>query len=680
MPRLGCATDSLYGTVSPTAPTTRISLPRLQRHFSVILRPHDHSPAIVAVVHGGGTALCYRTPSDHFAMRIKRVQVEEGFLDGLDLSFSQGLNVIIGERGTGKTSLIELIRFCLGVHGYTEESRKRSLDHAISVLEGGQISVTLTDGERDMIVTRSTSDRAQRATGPYTSPIIFSQTEVETVGLRAQSRIRIIDGFSGNDHPTNLLESEAVSKIRSLTAQAKALRQEIDALRRDLEKIPSLDNQIADLLPQERKLVEVRADTKEKKDRLDTVSARITGVAIRVAAIGRFVESVSDWQASILTVISSVPVFDPWPDGAGQDGLSKSRRSVGLVQAQLRESLDKLQRVKAEAVEQQRDSVKIKLELEGQARRLRQSIDSLQQGAGTVLRRAHELREKKAELKALTSVFEDRQKTLNSVLDQRSIALDKLDSIRESRFRVRNEVAARLTQTLGPSIRVEVSRAGQYGAYAAAVADSLRGSGLWYNELSSTVAPIVSPRELVEAVDKDDFEFIAETTGITTDRAARVLAQLRDADLGAIAAVAVEDAATFRLLDGTTYKDFGDLSTGQRCTVVLPLVLLHTDRVLIVDQPEDHIDNAFIADTLIVSIRRRSKHGQVIFSTHNANIPVLGEAEQVIQLGSDGRRGFSVVSASLDDARVVRAITAVMEGGAEAFKKRVQFYSQHKRS
>ncbi|MCY4136859.1 MAG: AAA family ATPase, partial [Rhodobacteraceae bacterium] len=67
-------------------------------------------------------------------MRIERVQIEEGFLDGLDVSFALGLNVIIGERGTGKTSLIELVRFCLGVQGYTSESAKRSLDHALSIL------------------------------------------------------------------------------------------------------------------------------------------------------------------------------------------------------------------------------------------------------------------------------------------------------------------------------------------------------------------------------------------------------------------------------------------------------------------------------------------------------------------------------------------------------------------
>src|SRR5208337_1390523 len=70
-------------------------------------------------------------------MYIERVQIEEGFLDGLDVTFVPGLDVIIGARGTGKTSLIELIRFCLGVKGYTTESARRSVDHALSVLGSG---------------------------------------------------------------------------------------------------------------------------------------------------------------------------------------------------------------------------------------------------------------------------------------------------------------------------------------------------------------------------------------------------------------------------------------------------------------------------------------------------------------------------------------------------------------
>ena len=106
-------------------------------------------------------------------MYIERIQIEEGFLDGLDVSFTRGLNVIIGERGTGKTSLIELIRFSLGVEGYTAASTKRSRDHALSVLGSGQVTVTLSDGDRQVLVTRTAADESPRASGPLVRPIIF---------------------------------------------------------------------------------------------------------------------------------------------------------------------------------------------------------------------------------------------------------------------------------------------------------------------------------------------------------------------------------------------------------------------------------------------------------------------------------------------------------------------------
>src|SRR5437879_4007667 len=108
-------------------------------------------------------------------MHIERVQVEEGFLDGLDIEFTPGLNVIIGARGTGKTSLIELIRFCLDAKGHTTETEQRSRDHALSVLGSGQVTVILSDAGRRVTVTRTADDMSPRASVPFSAPIIFSQ-------------------------------------------------------------------------------------------------------------------------------------------------------------------------------------------------------------------------------------------------------------------------------------------------------------------------------------------------------------------------------------------------------------------------------------------------------------------------------------------------------------------------
>ncbi|MCY4136860.1 MAG: ATP-binding protein [Rhodobacteraceae bacterium] len=468
--------------------------------------------------------------------------------------------------------------------------------------------------------------------------------------------------------------------MHSLTAEAEALRREIDELSGQIEEIPALDKQIAELAPQEQKLTKVSAEANEKKKKLDAISANIAASAVGGGAIERFHQSVSRWLSSLSSLSSAPPTIEPWPEAAGDDPLAKCRASVERARDYLDKAIQELKTAVSEAELHLRTSQDSKLSIENHARQLRKEIETLQEGAGAIVRQGQQLRERKAQLDSLKTLLAERRKALNTLVAQRNVALDRLDSIREQRFSARNAVATELTETLGPRIRVNVSRAGQFEAYAAAIADALRGSGLRYNELSPTIAACVSPRELLEAADTNDFDLIAEATGIKKDRAVRALAQLRDRDLGALATVTVEDTVALQLLDGTDYKGIAELSTGQRCAVVLPLVLRQTERVLIVDQPEDHIDNAFITDTLIASVLARGPDSQIIFSTHNANIPVLGNADWVIQLGSDGRRGFPVLASNLDDPPVVNSITTVMEGGADAFKRRATFYSRHDKS
>ena len=610
-------------------------------------------------------------------MHIERVQIEEGFLDGLDVSFTRGLNVIIGERGTGKTSLIELVRFCLGVQGYTSESTKRSRDHALSVLGSGQVTVTLSDGQRQVLVTRTGGDESPRASETFVRPIILSQTEIETVGLQAEGRLRLLDSFIGEQGDANVQEAAAASEVRSLTAEAEALRREIEELAEQVAEIPALEKQISALLPKEQELAKVSADANEKKTKLDAISSSIAASSVGVGALERFQEAISRWGTLLSSAMSGGPSIEPWPEGAGPDPLARSRAAIKQAQEYLDKAVQELDQASLEARTHLQTSLDNKLKIEDQARQLRREIEALQEGAGAIIRQGQQLRERKARLDSLKAVLTDRRKSLETLIGKRGSALDTLDAIREKRFSGRNEVATELAETLGPRIRVKASRTGEFDAFAAAIADVLRGSGLRYNELSPMLAKNVSPRELLEAADANDVDLIADATGITKDRANRALAQLRESDLGTLATVAVEDTVSLQLLDGTTYKGIGALSTGQRCTVVLPLVLRHTDRILIVDQPEDHIDNAFIADTLILSLIARDPESQVIFSTHNANIPVLGKADQVVQLGSDGKRGFPVLASGLNDPRVVEAITTVMEGGAEAFKRRASFYGKH---
>ena len=607
-------------------------------------------------------------------MHIERVQVEDGFLDGLDVQLVRGLNVLIGARGTGKTSLIELIRFCLNVQGYTEDPHKKSRNHALSVLGDGQVTVTLSNKSESIVVSRDARDSESRSTNLYLEPIIFSQSEIESIGLQSRGRLKILDNFRTKKQRSADDEEMAISNIRSITAEVEAIRREIEDLNQKISKLDEINLKLEELAPYEKNFAGLSTSARKKKNELDAMSESIASISVAENTLSRFEIMVTKWNESLVDTKLKKPSLEPWPENIGEDPLTDVRSRIERASSNVDKALKELNYVKSATSEILHKYQTQKNELNLRTSTLRKAIEAMQAGAGKYVRQVQQLNERKAQLESLKVVSMERWRNLNILINKRAEVLEILDLIRDKRYQLRNKNASQLNELLGPMIKTKVKRAGQFAEFTTAIANVLRGSGLHYNELAPVIAERVSPRELLEIVDNSDYESIAEIVGITKDRANRVLSQLKEVNLGKLATVAIDDQVNFQLLDGATYKDISQLSTGQRCTVLLPLVLRYKNRVLIVDQPEDHIDNAFIVDTLIKSIVARDPNSQIIFSTHNANIPVLGNADKVIQLGSDGHRGFVSTAAPLNDNSIVSAIKAVMEGGEEAFKRRAHFY------
>ncbi len=529
-------------------------------------------------------------------------------------------------------------------------------------------------------MTRAAAESAPRVSRSFTPPIIFSQSEIESVGLQPSGRLQLIDSFAPHFEDANADEMAAVSETRSLIAEAESLRKELEELERQADELPLVEQQLVELSPAENRLEAVSAEAAKKKQQIDLLSAEISSVSVAASTTDRFLQAIDRWQTAVASTTRSTPTMEVWPSSAGSDPLSHARERVQRAQSHLQSALGEISAAAGEARTIANGVAVSRVPLEEKARLLRKEVESLQAGAGVIVRQASQLRERKAQLESLKALVKQRRQKLDSLLKRRDVALDRLELARDKKFKMREGIAANVNSALGPRIRVRLTRSGQPGFYASAIADALRGSGLRYGELAPTLAKSVSPRELLEAAQSNDYEFIADAAHVSRDRAARALAQIREGALGELATIPVEDDVSLHLLDGQDYKEIDALSTGQRCTVILPLVLCHTDRVLIVDQPEDHIDNAFIADTLIRSILARGESSQIIFSTHNANIPVLGNADSVLHLGSDGHRGYKVVQAQLEDAAIVSSISTVMEGGAEAFERRASFYHRHEHS
>lgn len=320
------------------------------------------------------------------------------------------------------------------------------------------------------------------------------------------------------------------------------------------------------------------------------------------------------------------------------------------------------------------ENASARLLTEEKARVYRRKLDELQAGAGALTRQVEILTEREAQLNTLELRANEHSTRIAELQTLRRTVFEELELLRTERYNSRSKIANKLNADLGPEIRTEVIESGMTITYANVIATALRGSGLHYNSLAPLLATNMSPIELVEAVESNDTEAITAAAEITAERAMNVITYLQPRGLADIVAAPVDDTVRLSLLDGVDYKDSDNLSIGQRCTAVLPVLLSGHGELLIIDQPEDHLDNAFITSTLVDRIRERREGDQFILASHNANIPVLGEADLVVRLASDGRRGFVQHVDKLDAPATVRAITSVMEGGVEAFRRRATFY------
>ena len=140
----------------------------------------------------------------------------------------------------------------------------------------------------------------------------------------------------------------------------------------------------------------------------------------------------------------------------------------------------------------------------------------------------------------------------------------------------------------------------------------------------------------------------------------------------------IQDAADLTLLrnDGSEAGSFqqGDLSTGQKNTAVLSLLLARGTGPVLIDQPEDELDSEFLYKELVPLLRSAKRQRQLIIVTHNANVPVNADAELVYSLKAEGGRGVCLSQGGLDRPDVTLAVLDIMEGSEEAFRRRQEKY------
>lgn len=160
-----------------------------------------------------------------------------------------------------------------------------------------------------------------------------------------------------------------------------------------------------------------------------------------------------------------------------------------------------------------------------------------------------------------------------------------------------------------------------------------------------------------------------------------------DKQIGRLLCQYVPDSINMELrrkVEAEDYISIQQASVGQKATALFLILLAQTDGLLVIDQPEDDLDNAFITNDILPAIQELKHQQQILFATHNANMLVNAESEKIVVLDTEPRlppkdglpqiRGHISCEGGIDNENVRDRVTKILEGGKDAFLARERKY------
>lgn len=634
--------------------------------------------------------------------KIKSVEIGGGFLGEFKVDFSEALNCIIGARGTGKTTALEAIRFALSRYG-ARDLEPDIADLLRENLSGAPVKVTFEyDSSPGILytVTRYFDEKPSytKSNGEsleFPPPFlctIFSTNEIEKVAndKTGHQKRAIIDGFADDSLSTWKLNVEAISgRLSENATRILSLENSAEQLRDATIQLPNLEQRLKELSDITNRIV---SDDFKVEQSLDTLRIKESNYLSELLDyVRRTQKGLKNLNEDLNQYEKGIKPRKP-PSFANTDILSKAIDVVEKMVNNIHENLMATSRFASDAESQ-----------------LNSQIQSLEKVQTKQKIRYNELREKHADLGLQLRERDDismKVEEMRRRLEQHNEVIKELNAMREERINLieqltkeisnitheRSKIARMITESSvndskgNPAIRVNVVPQGDKSRFRELLQASLQGSKLRYGQIVDEIADRLSPKQFAQLLREQNTVEISKLLEIDESRATTVITHLQAQPdtLLQFETLHLDDNVAIELnisQDSTNpeYKDTTNLSTGQKCTAILPIVLLANNMgPLLIDQPENNLDNQYIFKDIIPRLVSIKHSRQIVFITHNPNIPVLGEAEKVIvlraQAGDNGVTGNVAKVGDVDQTR--EEIISLLEGGREAFDMRAKKYSK----
>ncbi|MFK7803124.1 MAG: TrlF family AAA-like ATPase [Anaerolineae bacterium] len=625
--------------------------------------------------------------------KIIGVAVENGFLAGqaadepFMVHLNQNLNTVIGGRGTGKSSLLEALRFVFDIEGKTAQTQAQSQQ---------AVSVTLPAGAR-VKAWYETADgmvfEIRREAGK--EPIVLNAASGEQIEIQPKNLIpdglpleiygqkEVYEIANDIEFQLNLLDSYIAEPLREIRREESDLIRQLEA---NAQQILRLEDEIAD---QEQSLAELPAieleiERLEKDATLDQLQ-RKKGLEQEKGVLGQLetaVEEKIEGIEQLKSIVSQKQSNDP----AARFKISAA--SLSKIDELIESSIAQLKQQIAEAWAQSAvERSAWQADYDHSEQEYRELLE--RHGDSLSIERYFELQEKQTALGTLANEQIDQKKSLDLYQTDRKVLLSKLGDLRQVKlFELRQQKAADLNELLRGTVQVQLTRDGNQIKYREFLTDLFKRHNARVNKkvIDSIIATGKSPLVLAEAIRAEgsmpnEPDSLLESEFGVSEAYRKRLSQMDEAGIFELELFDIPDRPDIQLKVGEVYRSLtpptgvAGLSTGQKCTAILSLILVERDTPLIIDQPEDDLDNAFIFSEIVQTLRREKERRQFIIATHNANIPVSGDAELIMLMKADERHGWIECSGSIDDPAIREPVENILEGGREAFRLRQSKYN-----
>jgi chromosome segregation protein len=599
---------------------------------------------------------------------VKSVAFEGDKLDGEIIRFSPELNTFIGIRGSGKSTILEAMRYALdipfGKSAADREYKEGSVKNALG--SGGKITLIATDRHgQEYEVRRIVGEQPDVYVGGKLQPgINIRETVLHKPIYFGQKDL----SNTGQGFENDLVEKLVGDKLAEVRQEIAAQRQAVVELTQRFQKLSDVGE----------KQKEYQAKKQDAEFRLKIFKQH--GVEEKLQKQVDF-EQDGRTIADLNTFVTGyIQELDDLIARYADDFASRAKYASKQNHKYFAEVFAIFDRVSKGFADLKKINVQAKTastELKAKAKEFELLRGTLKEQFAEVARKLSE------ELKSTgaTAIKPDEFLRLRKVIENATQILNALAKEKEQQISLQKQLSSALTvlneqwhqefklikQELDKinaqetALQIEIEYKGDKAAFLRYLKDVFRGSKLRETTLNELVTSFTDGAGLYRELEK------AKTIVGTS---APAFEQYVQENLAALLTWQVPNSYSIRYHG----KQLKNHSLGQRASALILFVLSQRENdMIIIDQPEDDLDNQTIYEDVIKLVRKLKPKTQFIFATHNPNIPVLGDAEQIIAC-TYTEDSIRPNVGSIDAPPLQEAIVSIMEGGSEAFQRRKEIY------